>query len=576
MKLIFKKLSPYKWLIALVFVLLFAQAMSNLLLPTLMGNIVDNGVVAGDIPYIWKIGGVMLGVSILTVAVSVLASLYSAKIAMGHGRDIRRNVFRHVQTFAMKEFDELGTASLITRTTNDITQIQQVMMMMLRLVITAPLMMIGGIIMAVSKDAKLSLVVLGVMPFLVLAIVLIMRKGMPLFKAVQKRLDKMNLVMRENLTGVRVIRAFNKENTEAKRLKEANGNLTNVLIKVNKLMAFLMPLMMLLMNLTVVGIIWFGGMRIDGGSMEIGDLMAFIQYVMQIMFALVMASMMFVILPRAAVSANRIKEVLETDPSITDQAEAHRTTAAATGTLEFDHVDFYYPGAEEPALTDVNFRSNPGEITAIIGGTGSGKSTLVHLIPRFYDVTNGAIRVNGVDIREASQAEVRSKIGLVPQKAFLFTGTVAENIRYGKDDATMEDIQRAAKIAQADDFISKMEHGYDTKLEQGGANLSGGQKQRLAIARALVRRPDLYLFDDSFSALDYKTDAKLRQALKEEVTDASIVIVAQRVSSVMDADRIIVLDHGKVDGIGTHEELLESSAIYQQIVESQHGEEETA
>ena len=576
MKLIFKKLSPYKWLIALVFVLLFAQAMSNLLLPTLMGNIVDNGVVAGDIPYIWKIGGVMLGVSILTVAVSVLASLYSAKIAMGHGRDIRRDVFRHVQTFAMKEFDELGTASLITRTTNDITQIQQVMMMMLRLVITAPLMMIGGIIMAVSKDAKLSLVVLGVMPFLVLAIILIMRKGMPLFKAVQKRLDKMNLVMRENLTGVRVIRAFNKENTEAKRLKEANGNLTNVLIKVNKLMAFLMPLMMLLMNLTVVGIIWFGGMRIDGGSMEIGDLMAFIQYVMQIMFALVMASMMFVILPRAAVSANRIKEVLETDPSITDQAEAHRSTAAATGTLEFDHVDFYYPGAEEPALTDVNFRSNPGEITAIIGGTGSGKSTLVHLIPRFYDVTNGAIRVNGVDIREASQAEVRSKIGLVPQKAFLFTGTVAENIRYGKDDATMEDIQRAAKIAQADDFISKMEHGYDTKLEQGGANLSGGQKQRLAIARALVRRPDLYLFDDSFSALDYKTDAKLRQALKEEVTDASIVIVAQRVSSVMDADRIIVLDHGKVDGIGTHEELLESSAIYQQIVESQHGEEETA
>ena len=481
MKLIFKKLSPYKWLIALVFVLLFAQAMSNLLLPTLMGNIVDNGVVAGEIPYIWKIGGVMLGVSILTVAVSVLASLYSAKIAMGHGRDIRRDVFRHVQTFAMKEFDELGTASLITRTTNDITQIQQVMMMMLRLVITAPLMMIGGIIMAVSKDAKLSLVVLGVMPFLVLAIVLIMRKGMPLFKAVQKRLDKMNLVMRENLTGARVIRAFNKENTEAKRLKEANGNLTNVLIKVNKLMAFLMPLMMLLMNLTVVGIIWFGGMRIDGGSMEIGDLMAFIQYVMQIMFALVMASMMFVILPRAAVSANRIKEVLDTDPSITDQVEAHRSTAAATGTLEFDHVDFYYPGAEEPALTDVNFRSNPGEITAIIGGTGSGKSTLVHLIPRFYDVTNGAIRVNGVDIREASQAEVRSKIGLVPQKAFLFTGTVAENIRYGKDDATMEDIQRAAKIAQADDFISKMEHGYDTKLEQGGANLSGGKNSVLQL-----------------------------------------------------------------------------------------------
>lgn len=571
---ILKKLSPYKWLLVLVFVLVFAQAMSNLLLPTLMGNIVDNGVVEGDISYIWKIGAVMLGVSALGVGVAVLASFYSSKIAMGHGRDIRREVFSHVQKFASQEFDEIGGASLITRTTNDITQIQRVMMMLLRMVIMAPLMMAGGIIMAVSKDPKLSLVVLGVMPFLAAAIVLILKKGMPLFKAVQKRLDKLNLVMRENLTGVRVIRAFNKEAVESDRLETANSNLTNVAIKVNKLMAFLMPLMMLLMNLTVVAIIWFGGIRIDGGNMQIGDLMAFIQYVMQIMFSLVMASMMFVMLPRAAVSANRVNEVLETKPTITNQTTPAKTgDFKETGTLEFSHVTFHYPGAQEPALRDVDFWSKPGEVTAIIGGTGSGKTTLINLIPRFYDVTEGVIRVNGINIREVDQADVRSRIGLVPQKAFLFSGTIAENIRYGKNDASIEDVRWAAEVAQADDFIANMEHGYDTNLDQGGTNLSGGQKQRLAIARALVRRPDLYLFDDSFSALDYKTDAKLRQALKEEVTGASILIVAQRVSSVIHADRIIVLDNGRVDGIGTHEELLGSSDTYREIVKSQYGEE---
>ncbi|TRM11000.1 ABC transporter ATP-binding protein [Lentibacillus cibarius] len=571
---ILKKLSPYKWQLALVFGLVFAQAMSNLLLPTLMGNIVDNGVVEGDISYIWEVGAVMLGVSALGVGVAVLASFYSSKIAMGHGRDIRRDVFSHVQTFASQEFDEIGGASLITRTTNDITQIQRVMMMLLRMVIMAPLMMAGGIIMAVSKDAKLSLVVLGVMPFLVAAIVLIMRKGMPLFKAVQKRLDKLNLVMRENLTGVRVIRAFNKEAVESDRLKTANTNLTDVTIKVNKLMAFLMPLMMLLMNLTVVTIIWFGGIRISGGNMQIGDLMAFIQYVMQIMFSLVMASMMFVMLPRAAVSANRVNEVLQTKPTIIDKNRSATTEDfKEKGSLEFDHVTFYYPGAEEPALRDINFHSNPGEITAIIGGTGSGKSTLINLIPRFYDVAEGAIRVNGTDIREIDQADIRSRIGLVPQKASLFSGTIADNIRYGKTDASIEEVRWAAKIAQADDFISNMEHGYDTNLDQGGTNLSGGQKQRLAIARALVRRPDLYLFDDSFSALDYKTDAKLRQALADEVTDASILIVAQRVSSVIHADRIIVLDNGQIDGVGTHKELLASSDTYREIVKSQYGEE---
>lgn len=573
---IIKKLSPYKWQVGLVILLVFAQAMSNLLLPTLMGNIVDKGVVEGDIPYIWKVGAGMLGVAALAVGVAVLASYYSSKIAMGHGRDIRKEVFSHVQTFASREFDEIGGASLITRTTNDITQIQRVMMMLLRMVIMAPLMMAGGVIMAVSKDPKLSLVVLGVMPFLTVAIILILKKGMPLFKAVQKRLDKLNLIMRENLTGVRVIRAFNKESVESDRLETANTNLTDVTIKVNKLMAFLMPLMMLLMNLTVVAIIWYGGVRIEGGNMEIGDLMAFIQYVMQIMFSLVMASMMFVMLPRAAVSANRVNEVLETKATIIDpdtQDTQDKAESTEKGTLDFDHVTFRYPGADDAALTDVDFRSKPGEVTAIIGGTGSGKTTLINLIPRFYDVTDGAIHVNGIDIRNMKQADVRSKIGLIPQKAFLFSGTISENIRYGKTDATMEEVQRAAKIAQAHDFISNMNDGYETHLDQGGTNLSGGQKQRLAIARALVRRPDIYLFDDSFSALDYKTDANLRLALKDEVKEASIVIVAQRVSSVIDADRIIVLDNGYVEGVGTHEELLHSSETYQEIVKSQYGEE---
>src|SRR5699024_11118064 len=471
MKLIFKKLSPYKWTVVFVFILVFAQALSNLLLPTLMGNIVDNGVVKGDISYIWKIGGVMLGVSIVTVFVAVMASYFSSKVAMSHGRDLRYDVFSHVQEFSLEEMNEIGSASLMTRTTNDVTQIQRVMMMMLRMVIRAPLMMAGGIVMAVSQDAKLSLIVLGVIPFIVLAIFLILKYAMPLFKAVQNKLDRLNLVMRENLSGVRVIRAFNKEEVESERLKESNADLTGTLIKVNKLMAFLMPLMMLLMNVTVVAIIYFGGLRISHGNMQIGDLMAFIQYVMQIMFALVMASMMFVMLPRAAVSANRVNEVLDTEPSIQDGKVSDKAKEAdEKGTLAFDHVTFHYPGADEPALKDIHFKSQPGEVTAIIGGTGSGKSTLINLIPRFYDVTEGAIRINGVDVRQESQAAVREKIGLVPQQAFLFSGSVADNIRYGNNDATMEEVKFAAKIAQADDFISNMEDGYETKLDQGGTN----------------------------------------------------------------------------------------------------------
>jgi ATP-binding cassette subfamily B protein len=569
-----KHLTFYKWIVIAVFGLVFIQSMSDLYLPTLMADIIDNGVVVGDTPYIWKIGGLMLLVAAFGAIASVVASFYSSKAAMGLGRDIRRKVFKHVEQFSLQDFDEFGTASLITRTTNDITQVQQVVIMMLRMVISAPIMFVGGLIMAVSKDAKLSLTLVLTMPILIGAVLLILYKGVPLFKIVQKRLDRLNLVLRENLTGIRVIRAFNREKQEKSRLQVANKELTDVSIKVNKVMAFLMPVMMLVMNLTVVAVIWFGGIRIDSAAMQIGDLMAYIQYVMQIMFALVMASMMFVMVPRAAVSANRINEVLNKIP--TSLNEGSKKANKERGTLEFDHVSFSYPGAEEPALSNINFQAKSGEITAIIGGTGAGKTTLVNLIPRFYDVASGTIRVNGVDVRESSQDEIRSKIGFVPQKALLFSGTIKENIRFGKQDATQEEIEHAARIAQAEDFINRMDEGFDSVIAQGGSNVSGGQKQRLSIARALVRKPDIYIFDDSFSALDFKTDAKLRAALKDETKNSTVVIVAQRVSTVVDADQIIVLDKGEIAGIGTHKELLENNRVYREIVESQLSEEEIA
>ncbi|WP_294750716.1 ABC transporter ATP-binding protein [uncultured Exiguobacterium sp.] len=569
-----KRLTVYKWAVFAVLILVFAQSMSDLYLPTLMADIIDKGVVTGDTAYIWKIGAVMLGITGIGALAAVAASYYSSKASMGLGRDIRRQVFNHVERFSLQEFDQVGTASLITRTTNDITQVQQVVIMMLRMVVSAPIMFIGGLIMAVSKDAKLSLVIVAAMPVLVISILLILWKGVPLFGKVQKRLDRLNLVLRENLTGIRVIRAFNRERDEQVRLTKANADLTEVSIKVNKIMAFLMPVMMLVMNLTVVGVIWFGGIRIDNGGMQIGDLMAFIQYVMQIMFALVMASVMFVMIPRAAVSAKRINEVLEMTPTMID--EGTQTADREKGTLVFDRVTFRYPGAETPVLSDISFAARPGEVTAVIGGTGSGKSTLVNLIPRFYDVTEGSIRVNGVNSQEVPQEELRSKIGFVPQKALLFTGTIAENIRFGKEDATDKEVAHAAQIAQATDFIERMPDGYDAWIEQGGSNVSGGQKQRLSIARALVRRPDLYVFDDSFSALDFKTDAALRKALREETREATVLIVAQRVSTVIDADQIIVLDEGKVAGIGTHDELFADNAVYQEIVKSQLSEEEIA
>lgn len=564
----------YKWLIGLLFLFIFIQSLTQLFLPTLMGNIVDEGVVVGNIAYIWRVGLIMLVVAFLGVFMSIIVSFYASKIAMSVGKDIREDVFRKVTYFSLHQIDSIGTASLITRTTNDITQIQQALVMALRMFLTAPFMLAGGIMMALIKDIKLSLVILFAMPFIAITIIVLMKKGYPLFQAVQRRLDRLNVVLRENLTGVHVIRSFTKQDEERKRLKEANAKLTNVSITVNRLMAFTMPFMMLLMNVTIVLIIWFGGIRIEDGMMQIGDLMAFIQYVMLILMALMMASMMFVIIPRASVSANRIKEVLE----LTDEEKrtGKKTLRESNLQVTFRNVQFAYPEAEQVALTNVNFTAQPGETTAIIGGTGSGKTTLIQLLPRFYEPGEGQIFINDIPLEEYDEVALREAIGYVPQRALLFSGTVRENIRYGNESASDEEIKRAAKIAQADDFVMKMTDDYDTYIEQGGANLSGGQKQRLAIARAIVRRPAIYIFDDSFSALDYTTDRKLRQELTEVTNDATVIVVAQRISSVKYADQIIVLDQGEMVGKGTHEQLLETCEVYREIVASQTGDGESA
>lgn len=570
-----KFLKPFQLAIYLVLGLVLLQSLSELYLPTLMSDIVDKGVVKGDTGYIWKIGGFMLLVAAGGMICSIAASFYSAKAASGFGKLLRSKIFSHVGNFSLHEFDQLGTASLITRTTNDITQIQQVLVMMLRMMAMAPMMCIGGIIMAYSKDAKLTLVLAVALPVLVLAIVIIARKGIPLFKAMQIKLDNLNRVLRENLTGIRVIRSFNRVEHEKKRFDEANWDLTETAIKVNKIMAAMMPIMMVVLNLSSVAIVWFGGLRISNGHMQVGDMMAFIQYAMQIMFSFIMLSMMFVMIPRASVSAVRINEVLETVADIKDPSSS-KVDEGKKGFVEFQEVTFSYPGAEMPAISNISFSTKPGEVTAIIGGTGSGKSTLINLIPRFYDVDSGKVLVDGIDVRDMAQEKLREKIGFVPQQSVLFTGTIAENIRYGKENATAEEVDHAAEVAQAKEFISNMPEGFDAVISQGGTNVSGGQKQRLSIARALVRKPEIYIFDDSFSALDFKTDSKLRAALKNETGNSTVLIVAQRVSTIIDADQIIVLDNGEISGIGKHKELMESCAVYREIVMSQLSEEEIA
>lgn len=574
---LFRYASPYRMQTVFVVVLMFLQAIAQLYLPTLMADIVNVGVVQGDTGYIWGTGALMLLVAAGGTLCNVYAGYLSSRIATGFGRIMRGNVFTHVERFSLQEFDKIGTASLITRTTNDITQVQQVLFMMLRMFLSAPLMIIGGIVMAVSRDPELSLVLVAVIPILAATIVLIAAKGVPLFRAMQTKLDRLNLVLRENLTGIRVIRAFNRTDQERERFHSANEDLTATAIKVTRIMSVMFPIMLFILNVTIIAIMWFGSVRVDHNDILVGDLMAFIQYASQILFSLTMVSMMFMMIPRASASATRIREVLHMEPSIADAAGTGATKAGAARTgVVFDRVTFSYPGAEQPAIRDISFRAEPGQMTAIIGGTGSGKSTIVNLLLRFYDIDSGSIRVGDTDIRSISQESLRAHIGYVPQKAVLFTGTVADNIRYGNEEASREEIERAAAVAQASEFIGEMKDSFDSVISQGGANLSGGQKQRLSIARALVRKPDIYVFDDSFSALDFKTDAKLRAALQEELRESTFLVVAQRVSTIMNADRIVVLEDGAVAGIGTHRELMQSCAVYREIVSSQLSEEEIA
>lgn len=568
-------LKPYRPILILIVALAFVQALANLYLPNLMADIVDNGIIKGDTGYIWRIGGLMLLVTLGGTFAAVIGIFFSSQVATGLGKIIRAKLFTHVQQFSLHEFDILGTSSLITRTTNDTTQVQQVLVIMLNMMITAPITMVAGIILAVNQDAGLSWILVVVIPILAASIIILMSKAIPLFRVMQVKLDKLNLILDEGLTGVRVVRAFDRQKYEEQRFDDANRDLTDVAIKVNRLVASLTPIMMFVLNVSSVAILWFGAIRINNGEMQVGALIAFLQYAMLILFSLLMVSMMFIMLPRAAASATRINEALAIEPEIND-AKQVKHAEDKRGYLEFHDVTFSYPGAEEPALSHISFSATPGEVTAIIGGTGAGKSTLVNLIPRFYDVDSGRVLVDGVDIREMSQEHLRAKIGFVPQKAVLFSGTIAQNIRYGKEDASEEEVRHAADVAQASEFIQNMQDGFDSEIAQGGTNVSGGQKQRLSIARALVRKPEIYVFDDSFSALDFKTDARLRAALKKETRESTVLIVTQRVSTVMDADQIIVLDNGHIAGIGTHRELMRTCEVYREIVSSQLSSEEIA
>jgi ATP-binding cassette subfamily B protein len=571
---ILKYIKSYSIAIVAVIFFTLGATLLELYLPTLMADVVDIGIVNQDISYIVKTGGWMIVCSIFAVLFTILVSYFASKVALGFGKDIRRKLFMHVESFSLQEYEKIGPASLITRTTNDIKQVQDVLNMMLRMMTRAPLMLVGGIILAISRDAQLSLVFLAALPILCLLIFLIARKAIPLFATLQKRTDRLNLLLRESLIGTRVVRAFNRVGYEKRRFNEANEAYRDTGIMVNKIMAFVFPSMLIIMNFTNIAIVWFGAIRIDQGAMQVGNLMAFLQYSMMILMSLIMLSMAFIMVPRAQASAKRINEVLLMSPTI-KEPDVQKEEQGVRG-VEFKDVTFHYVGAEKPAIEGISFQAKPGETTAIIGSTGAGKTTLVQLIPRFYDVDEGAILVNGVDVRNMSQQSLREKIGYVPQKTTLISGTITENIRLGKENASLSQIEKALDIAQATEFINEKEAGLDTKIEQAGSNLSGGQKQRLSIARALVKQAEIYLFDDSFSALDYKTDAKLRKAFKEMAKDATVILVAQRVNTVIDADQIIVLDEGKIAGIGTHQQLRTSNLIYQEIVASQQAEEESA
>ena len=573
-RLLREHLRPYTRPIAVVVLLQFVQAMANLYLPSLNADIIDNGVAKGDTGVIMHLGGTMLAVTLVQVSCAIAAVYFGARVAMSLGRDVRAAVFDHVQTFSAREVGQFGAPSLITRTTNDVQQVQMVLLLSLTLMIAAPVMMIGGVVMALRQDAELSGLLLVVVPLLVGILAFAVSRMRPLFRGMQTRIDSINRIMREQIAGIRVIRAFVRDDHERARFAEANDGLMAVSVGVGRLMALMFPTVMLIMNLSSIAIIWFGGHRIETGAMQVGSLVAFLSYIMQILMAVMMAVMMFMLVPRAEVCADRIREVLNTDSTVVPPA--HPVTAlGARAHLELRDVEFHYPGAADPVLRGVSFTAAPGETTAIIGSTGSGKTTLLDMIPRLYDVTGGAILVDGVNVRAVALDALWGVIGLVPQKPYLFSGTVASNLRYGKGDASDDELWHALQVAQAADFVRDM-GGLGAMVAQGGTNVSGGQRQRLAIARALMRRPEIYLFDDCFSALDFATDAALRQALAPETRDATVIVVAQRVSSIRHADRIVVLDDGCVVGIGTHSELMASNETYREIVLSQVTEQEAA
>jgi len=574
MRLLREYLKPYTRPLTAVVVLQLIQSMANLYLPNLNADIINNGVAKGDTSVIMNLGGQMLGVTLVQVVCSIAAVYFGARVAMSLGRDVRAAVFDHVQTFSARELGHFGAPTLLTRTTNDVQQVQMVMMLSLTMMIAAPVMMIGGVIMALREDVELSGILLVVVPLLAGVLALAVGKMRPLFRSMQKRIDTINRTLREQITGIRVIRAFVRDEHERDRFAGANKDLMTVSVGVGRWMALMFPTVFLIMNLSTVAIIWFGGHRVGDGSMQVGSLIAFLSYIMQILMSVMFAVMLFMLVPRAEISAERINEVLDTESTVVPPLEpAGAMTSRAH--LEVRDVEFRYPGAVDPVLRGVSFTAEPGETTAIIGSTGSGKTTLLDLIPRLYDVTGGTVLVDGVDVRDLALDSLWSAIGLVPQKPYLFTGTVASNLRYGKEDASDDELWHALDVAQASDFVREM-GGLDASITQGGTNVSGGQRQRLAIARALVRRPEIYLFDDSFSALDFATDAALRRALGPETRDATVIVVAQRVSTIRHADRIVVLDEGVVAGIGTHEELMASNETYREIVLSQVTEEEAA
>lgn len=573
LKILRRYLKQYWPLLLAVSVFQLAQSLASLYLPSLNADIVDNGIAKGDIPHIFNVGAIMLGITLLQIVCAIIAVYFAAKVAMSLGRDLRNGIFHTVSEFSEREVSQFGAPSLITRTTNDVQQVQMVVLMSLTLFITAPMLAIGGVIMALQQDVGLSWLMAVSIPVLLIAVGLIMWRMVPLFRLMQKRIDTVNLVLREQLTGIRVIRAFVREKHETDRFANANTQLTQTAISAGRLFALMFPTVMLVMNVSTVAVIWFGGIRVGDGDIQVGTLMAFMQYLMQILMGVMMATMMGVLLPRAAVSADRIGEVLDTKTSVT-LPKNPVTAVTEVGAVTFQDASFQYPGAEEPVLKNINFSARPGKVTAIIGSTGSGKTTLINLLPRLFDVTGGSVFVNGVDVRELDSELLGSFIGFVPQKPYLFSGTVASNLRYGNPAATDEELWEALEIAQAKGFVTEMDGGLDAAISQGGTNVSGGQRQRLSIARALVKKPEIYIFDDSFSALDTGTDARLRQALRRKVKGATMIVVAQRVSTIAEADQIVVLENGGIVGVGTHDELKETNETYAEIVSSQLTAEE--